>query len=78
MEIQNQIMDDWSRSYVGKTVQVLCEGYDEELGLQFGRSFADSPDIDGIVFFSGQCPAGDFAQVRIEEIQDGEWFGVQL
>ncbi len=78
MEIQAEIMDQWSQGFVGKTVKVLCEGYDDELGLQFGRSFADSPDIDGIVFFSGQCPAGEFAKVRIEEIQDGEWFGIQV
>ncbi len=78
MDIQAEIMDDWSRELVGKRVLVLCEGYDDEIGLQFGRSFADSPDIDGIVFFSGECPAGDFAEVVIEQISDGEWFGVQV
>ncbi len=78
MDIQAEIMDDWSRGFVGKRVIVLCEGYDEEIGLQFGRSFADSPDIDGIVFFSGECPAGEFAEVEIEQISDGEWFGFQV
>ena len=57
---------------------MLCEGYDEEIGLQFGRSFADSPDIDGIVFFSGECAAGEFAEVEINEIADGEWYGRQV
>lgn len=78
MDIQAEIMDDWSREFIGKTVRVLCEGYDEELGMQFGRSFADSPDIDGIVFFSGDCPPGGFADVEIENIADGEWFGTQV
>jgi len=77
MDIQAQIMDDWSRAFVGKTVRVLCEGYDEETGLQFGRSFADSPDIDGIVFFAGECPAGEFTEVEINEIRDGDWYGSQ-
>ena len=71
-------MDDWSRSVVGRTITVLCEGYDDETGLQFGRSWADSPDIDGIVFFAGECPAGDFAEVLIDEISDGEWYGTQI
>ena len=78
MDIQAEIMDDWSRSFIGKTIRVLCEGYDEEVGLQFGRSYADSPDIDGIVFFSGECPSGDFTLVEITDVADGEWYGRQV
>lgn len=78
MDIQAEIMDNWSRSFVGKTIRVLCEGYDEEVGLQFGRSYADSPDIDGIVFFSGEAPAGEITLVEITDISDGEWFGKQV
>ncbi len=78
MDIQAGIMDEWSRTFVGKTIQVICEGYDEELGMQFGRSYADSPDIDGIVYFSGDCPAGEFTEVEIAEISDGDWFGRQV
>jgi len=78
MDIQAEIMDEWSRNFVGKTIRVLCEGYDDETGLEFGRSFADSPDIDGIVFFSGECPAGEFTDVEITEIADGEWIGTQV
>lgn len=77
MELQERVMEDWSRSMIGKTVLVLCEGYDDETGLQFGRSWADSPDIDGIVLFSGECPAGSFAKVLIEEASGGEWYGRQ-
>lgn len=75
MDIQAEIMDDWSQEQVGKTVRVLCEGFDDEIGMQFGRSWADSPDIDGIVLFDGECKAGDFADVEITQIADGEWYG---
>lgn len=78
MNIQADIMDAWGQKYIDRTLRVLCEGYDESTGMQFGRSFADSPDIDGIVFFSGECNAGDFADVYIDEIIDGEWFGHQV
>ena len=78
MDIQAEIMDEWSRNFIGKTIRVLCEGYDEEIGMQFGRSYADSPDIDGVVFFSGECAAGEFAEVEITETTDGEWFGRQV
>ncbi len=78
MDIQSRIMDDWGKTMAGKTIQVLCEGYDYESGLQFGRSWADSPDIDGIVFFSGQCALGDFAEVCIDEVSGAEWYGRQV
>jgi ribosomal protein S12 methylthiotransferase len=78
MALQAEIMDTWSRGFIGRTLRVLCEGYDEESGLHFGRSFADSPEIDGVVFFSGDCPAGEFAEVQIDETEGGEWFGTQV
>lgn len=78
MDIQAGIMDEWSQRFIGSSLRVLCEGYDVETGLQFGRSFADSPDIDGIVVFSGECAAGGFAEVLIERICDGEWHGRQI
>ncbi|MEG1540808.1 MAG: 30S ribosomal protein S12 methylthiotransferase RimO, partial [Oscillospiraceae bacterium] len=76
MELQAEIMDAWSETVIGKTLRVLCEGYDEEIGMQLGRSWADSPDIDGVVCFSGDCAVGEFAEVTIREIVDGEWIGV--
>ncbi|NCC66927.1 MAG: 30S ribosomal protein S12 methylthiotransferase RimO [Clostridia bacterium] len=78
MDIQAEIMDVWGESFVGKTVRVICEGYDDEIGMQFGRSFADSPDIDGIVFFSGECGVGEFADIVVDEVCDGEWYGRQI
>ncbi|MDO5445258.1 MAG: 30S ribosomal protein S12 methylthiotransferase RimO [Eubacteriales bacterium] len=77
MELQAPIMDAFCASFVGKTVKVLCEGRDEESGLCFGRSFADSPDIDGLVYFEGDCPAGEFASVDIDEAEDGFLYGNQ-
>ena len=77
-QLQAEIMDSWSENFIGRELLVLSEGYDTESGLCFGRSFADSPDIDGIVYFHGDCSPGEFAQVLIEQISDGEWFGRQL
>ena len=62
---------------MGKTIRVLCQSYDEESGLLVGRSWADSPDIDGLVFFEGDCPAGEMCQVLIDEADDGYLYGTQ-
>ena len=75
MELQAPIMDDFYNSFLGKTIQVLCETRDEESGLLQGRSYADSPDIDGCVMFRGKTPEGSFARVLITETEDGILYG---
>ena len=77
-EIQSRIMDDYNESCIGKTMQVLCEGYDPDEESYYGRTFADSPDIDGKIWFTAekQIKTGDFADVRVVDAYDGELVGV--
>lgn len=70
MQLQSDIMEEFCRSQVGKTLRVLCEGYDEEQKMFFGRSYADSPDIDGLVFFDGASCEGNIVDVKITAITD--------
>lgn len=70
MQLQSEIMEEFCRSQVGKTLRVLCEGYDEEQKMFFGRSYADSPDIDGLVFFDGAGCEGSIVDVKITAITD--------
>ena len=73
MELQCRIMDDYDQQQIGKTFQVLCEG--QEDGFWYGRRYADSPDIDEVVVFSGDAVPGEFAQVQITDFQDGRLIG---
>ena len=77
-EIQSRIMDDYNESCIGKTMQVLCEGYDPDQESYYGRTFADSPDIDGKIWFTAEkhIKTGDFADVRVVDADDGELVGV--
>lgn len=70
MQLQSEIMEEFCCSQVGKTLRVLCEGYDEEQKMFFGRSYADSPDIDGLVFFDGAGCEGNIVDVKITAITD--------
>ena len=63
--LQTDIMDMLSEKYIGKTYKVLCEGFDEEEQMCYGRTYMDSPDIDGIVYFEGDADEGDFVDVEI-------------
>lgn len=77
VELQSRVMDAWNESRLGETMEVLCEGFDQEMGCYAGRSYADSPDVDGKVFFTaaGLVPAGTFVNVRITGTSDGDLTG---
>ncbi len=75
LELQQPIMDDFCQSFVGRTLRVLVERYDEEEACWVGRSYADSPDIDGEVHFEGLAREGAFSDVRITGAGDGILYG---
>ena len=77
VDLQSHVMDGWNESRLGEVLEVLCEGFDRNMGCYAGRSYADSPDIDGKVFFTagGVVPAGSFVNVRITGMSDGDLTG---
>ncbi len=71
--LQAEIMDGFNASRVGERVELLCEGYDEEMNMYAGRSFAESPDVDGVIWFTGEnIEAGEFYTAVIRGEIDGE------
>ena len=75
--IQSRIMDDYNAAIIGRTLDVLVDGYDEEYEQYFGRTYADSPEIDGRVWIATQedISEGDFVQVCIDGLIDGDLTG---
>ena len=75
--IQSGIMDDYHASMIGKTLEVLVDGYDEEYTQYFGRTFADSPEIDGRVWIAcdEDLSEGTFVNVTIDGLIDGDLSG---
>ena len=75
--IQSRIMDDYSQAMMGKTLEVLVDGYDEEFTQYYGRTFADSPDIDGRVWIASEddLSEGSFVTVQIDGLIDGDLTG---
>ena len=78
--IQSRIMDDYNAGMVGRTVTVLVDGYDEELEQYYGRTYADSPEIDSRVWLAADEPLkeGIFVEVCIDSVVDGELSGYLL
>lgn len=81
MEEQMRIMQENGENQIGKIIEVLTEGYDRYAECFFGRSYADSPDVDGKVFFtvSGKKPQyGQFVKVKIEDCMDCDLTGKMI
>ena len=77
MTIQLDISAELQKQKVGKTLTVLCEGFDPVAESYFGRSEADAPDIDGKVYFSAprRVAEGEFVSVKITEAMDYDLIG---
>ena len=77
MQLQSQVMDQFNESRLGTTLEVLCDGFDPQAMAYAGRSWAESPGIDGNIYFTaeGDVQPGEFVPVRITGIMDGDLTG---
>ena len=76
-DIQSRIMDDYNAAMIGKTLKIVVDGYDEDVEQYFGRTYADSPEIDGRVWIATDEPLseGTFMYVTIDSLVDGDLSG---
>lgn len=63
MERQQAISLQINQSFVGRTLDVLIEGYGD--GISVGRSYRDAPEIDGLVFVDGKVQVGTLLPVKM-------------
>ncbi len=78
-ELQSGVLDDYNTSRHGEVMEVLCEGFDEEQQLWYGRTYADSVEVDGHVYFEAEdaTVAGGFIPVRITDSLGPDLLGVR-
>jgi ribosomal protein S12 methylthiotransferase len=77
-ELQATIMNEYDLTRVGDIETVLIEGRDEE-GRYYGRSFAESPDVDGYIIVEGNdISAHEFIDVSITKATQGEVISVRV
>ena len=75
--IQSGIMDAYNESMIGQTIRVLVDGFDSDFEQFYGRTFADSPEIDGRVWIASAeaLVEGEFITVCIDSVIDGDLSG---
>ncbi len=79
MEQQQIIMAENALKMIGKTISVLCEGFDRLAECFFGRSAADAPEVDGKVFIIAEDKKpkiGDIVSVEISDTLDCDLVGI--
>ena len=77
MEMQTEISASKNEEKIGKTAEVLIEGWDDYIKCYFGRGPWDAPEVDGKIFFMSTRPLviGDYVRVRINDCLDYDLLG---
>ena len=76
-EAQREVSRDLLKSFVGKTLPVVCDGINSEGTGFVGRAYFQAPEIDGSVFFTApRAKEGEIYHIKIEESADYDLFGV--
>ncbi|WP_243029661.1 30S ribosomal protein S12 methylthiotransferase RimO [Thermus altitudinis] len=79
LELQARISLRKNQGFVGQTLEVLVDELPEP-GLAVGRSYRDSPGIDGLVYVEtdGMARVGERIQVRITRADTYDLYGIQV
>lgn len=77
METQMLINDEICEKQIGKTLEVVTEGFDRYAECWFGRSVGEVPEIDGKIFFTSDSPRaiGEYVNVYIDSVMDYDLVG---
>ena len=77
MEIQAEISVRKQAERVGRTLECICDGIDEESGMYLLRSKGDCPEIDGCVLTPGDVPLeiGAFYNVTVTDSDTYDLYG---
>ena len=69
MTEQLAISEEFARSLIGRELEVVVDGLDEESGIYYGRSYMDAPDIDTRVYFDSpyEHEVGEYVTVTVTD-----------
>ena len=77
MEMQTDISAQKNEEKIGKTAEVLIEGWDDYIKCYFGRATWDAPEVDGKIFFMAdrQLVIGEYVNVIVNDCLDYDLLG---
>ncbi len=73
---QEAISAELLSAYVGRQIEVLCDGIDYEKNCFVGRAYFNAPDIDGKVYFNaGEAMQGERYTVTVDSADSYDLYG---
>ena len=78
--VQKAIVKDNLKAFVGKTIRIIAEGFDESELVYYGRAYFNAPEVDGKVYFFSAEPVeyGEFMDVKIIKATGYDLYGERL
>ncbi|MCI7796318.1 MAG: 30S ribosomal protein S12 methylthiotransferase RimO [Lachnospiraceae bacterium] len=77
MELQQDIAFEKSEDMIGRVLDVMIEGKIADENAYVGRTYMDSPNVDGLIFVNTgySLMSGDFVRVRVTGAQEYDLIG---
>ena len=77
MEVQSKISAERLARKIGQTLPVIIDECEDEDGVAIGRTTADAPEIDGIIYVTtdGHLEPGDIVNVRVTANEEYDLVG---
>ena len=77
MKLQQKISRENLEQKIGNIYEILIEGSTKNANYYIGRSYMDTPEIDGVVYIENTKPLkiGSFVKCKITEVRDYDLIG---
>ncbi len=77
MELQQEIAFAHAEAMVGQTMEAMVEGWLEDEAVYVGRTYMDSPNVDGLIFIrtDARLMSGDFVRVFVTDAAEYDLIG---
>ncbi len=74
---QAAVSEELNQKRLGRIFETLVEGYDAIIKQYYGRTYGDSDEIDGKVFFTSpnKISPGEFVNVKINDYSEYDLYG---
>ena len=73
---QAEVALDLLSGFIGKQIEVVCDGIDYEKGCFVGRAYFSAPDIDGkVYFYAGEAMQGKRYTITVDQADSYDIYG---
>ena len=78
--VQKKIVSEKNKALVGKTFNVLAEGFDENALVYYGRAYFMAPEVDGKVYFfsDDEVEYGNYYRIKIIKSSGYDLYGERV